>query len=413
MEEGIGIEEGWDIGMQQLFAAVEEADQYLDQYVRTLEVLYDEAFEEVQETYEVQLEKPAFTIDGNAGTSFSVVVDDTAAFLSDPVEFVEDELFGLYNTALESCVDGHRDGLMDLYAPFDPDFRMADEGYAVFQDLNEDDDKKDTPGSYGRNSKQIKIDVRYMEDICPITGDAKTEKFDQLVRHETVHAMHYGSNQHLMTYRDNVDKWDADDEYNIELATLEAITKFEQYRHRDRDSNREKEYRTMLKNPWKIPSLFEEGKYMSYEPGTSSLFDSPYRLGHFASLAVDQAFREKYGAEKGRELTREFLLFAVTTPMGLEGAIEHSFRMRNVPYYPETVERWTDMLENSESKEVLAYLQAARELMMNTKTQDMQVRVFNESAAMLLAYEQLEEREGDEAATLLESELEETKALHG
>lgn len=362
---------------------------------------YDQVIAAFEDAYEVELDPPDLDVD-----PYRVTVDadpDEYALTVGPLPYAymeqdvfQDRIHGafrdLYDAALETAVDRHADEIEELYAGIDADVAVRNQ---FFTDLNEDDDDsavgndtdRYTNGKYSSSSKTVKIDDRFLSHIDPETHRVETEKLDQLIRHECIHGLHYGTNPHVSTLSDHVS--DTSDNYtkDVRRASIEAITRFEQYRIHDRDSKREARYRK-LRDPWNVPGVFADHTGMD-EYG-DDLFDNPYRLGHFAAHAIDAAFQEEYGDETGRELTREFLACCVTTPAGLVGAVEASFAMRGLPYYPNRVEAWEDWLSRRDQPEEQAehMLDGAITLFESLDAERPQIAAYYEAHALLHAAEQ-------------------------
>ncbi len=299
-------------------------------------------------------------------------------------DMVYDALHDLYNAALETAVNEHCDALEDLYAPFDPGFTLETQ---CFADLSPDDDEETedySKGEYLRHRGCIRIDATHMENVDPKRQTVESKMLDRLLRHECVHAMHYGTNPHIWTLREHISDTTDDSHTDVRRASIEAITTFEQYRIHGQDKNWERRFRR-LRDPWQVPDVFMEHTDMD-EYG-DSLFDNPYRLGHFTAHAVDAAFQEVYSEEDGRELTREFLLHGVTTPTGLVGAIESSFDLRGLPYYPDRVQTWEDWLSQQDHPEeqVEEMYDAGMALLEDVDTEQAQLTCFYELHALLHA----------------------------
>lgn len=306
-------------------------------------------------------------------------------------EAVEDAVADLYDAALWDRVQEHAADVEELYAGLGLDVGV-DVVNAYFKELNTDDDDGDrgtTNGKYSSSDEEVKIDVRFRDGINPETGEITSEHLDQVIRHETLHALHYGTNPHVSTLSDYISDDTGDDEYtdDVRRAAIEAITRFEQYRIHDRDSKREVRYRK-LRDPWQVPDVFTD--HTAMEMYGVDLFDDPYKLGHFTAHAVDAAFRDQHGETAGREHTRAFLVQCVTTPTGLTGAVEQAFYLRDLPYYPRLVQKWEhriDRWDRAESQ-IRDRYETAAEQYNTTDTKQKQLQYFYEADALLTAAEQ-------------------------
>lgn len=302
-------------------------------------------------------------------------------------EAVKGALKDLYEDVLADRVAAHARELEELYAPFDAAVAVEEQ---VFADLNEDEDDdtgdRYTNGKYNSEWKTVKIDdAKFMEEIDPEDRTVHSDKLERVIRHECAHGLHYGTNPHVATLSDHVSATSDDYTGDVRRASIEAITRFEQYRagygHSDRDTN----YRD-LHDPWRVPDVFDD--HTAYDEHGLDLFDSPYKLGHFAAHAIDAAFAEVHG-DDARERTREFLLRCVTTPTALTGAIEESFYLRDLPYYPRLVMKWGNRLEKQDDPEtyVERTATAAAERFDTADTSEERQQFFFELRALQVAAE--------------------------
>ena len=159
--------------------------------------------------------------------------------------------------------------------------------------------------------------------------------------HEVMHALHFQNNPHVLGLSKLVSSDVAGDEaeYKTDLrrASIEAITVFEEeLNHEIEDSGLDIDFN----NPYLTADI------LSHEcsPGEEFLYDSPYDLGKAVAFTVDSALREEHGEEKGRELARDYLMNIITSPTGLEGAIERSLEMRGLPDFHSYLREYHDRI---------------------------------------------------------------------
>jgi hypothetical protein len=263
-------------------------------------------------------------------------------------------LTDLHESVLADRVEAHTAALEEFYAPFGAEVAVEEQ---VFTDLNEEDEEDDdryTNGKYSAKWETVKIDdTKFMKHVDPERQTTNSRKLERVIRHECAHGLHYGTNPLVGSLSDHVSATSDDYTGDVRRAAIEAITRFEQYRTGYGQSDRDEEYER-LRDPWSVPDVFDD--HTDYDEHGLALFDSPYKLGHFAAHAVDAAFTERYSEDEGRERTREFLLYCVTTPTGLAGSIEESFYQRGLPYYPRLVTKWENRLDD---QNVAQYVQAA------------------------------------------------------
>lgn len=180
-------------------------------------------------------------------------------------------------------------------------------------------------------------DMRYVS-IAP--GDVSD--------HEVMHALHFQNNPHVLELSKLVSSEVAGDdiEYSkdIRRGSIEAITVFEEeLNHGEEDSGIDVDFNS--------PYLTADILAHECNPGEDLLYDSPYDLGKAAAFTVDSALREKHGDEKGRELARDYLMNVVTTPTGLEGAIERGLEMRGLPDFHGYLREYHDRISNARDGE--------------------------------------------------------------
>lgn len=265
-----------------------------------------------------------------------------------PAAMVKHAIERFYETGLWMVVEEQSAELRDRYDHLDP-WVAVDE--VEFTDLR-DEDGNGCDGSFDSDRRAIKLDDGLMPGIDPVRRGLSEDRsygsvgrrVKQVTIHEAAHALMYAKNPHTETLSDHVSVTTEDhDAYtdDVRRTSLEAISRFEQYR--EHPNGRDKIYRSLLEDPWQVPRLFHD--HVRKRPEDDHLFDDPYKLGHFAAHAIDIGFQEEYGPEKGRELAREYLLTCVTSPTGLEGAVERSFELRGLSYYPRLVDSIYDTLK--------------------------------------------------------------------
>ncbi|MDY6777217.1 MAG: hypothetical protein SVU32_01000, partial [Candidatus Nanohaloarchaea archaeon] len=245
-------------------------------------------------------------------------------------EYYQDCLREIYGQAAAARLEESVGELEERYSPFDPSIEID---AVAFREGRSN-------AAYNRGDALVKLPVSYLDDIDPRDATLASENRRSTFMHEAAHALQFGTNRHAGVLADHVtDTKDGEYKEDVRRAAIEAITKYEEPLP---GSSRIDHERTVeaLTDPWRLPDLDvrPEGRYS----------DDPYELGHLAAYAIDTAFTEQYEEELAEELTREFLLNAVTTPTGLEGAIDRSFEIREVPNYPARFQHWYEELGGAE-----------------------------------------------------------------
>ena len=167
--------------------------------------------------------------------------------------------------------------------------------------------------------------------------------------HEVMHALHFQNNPHVLELSKLVSSevaGDEDAEYksDIRRGSIEAITVFEEELNQEQKGSG-------LDIDFNSPYLTADILAHECNPGENLLYDSPYDLGKAAAFTIDSALREEHGDEKGRELARDYLMNVVTTPTGLEGAIERGLEMRGLPNFHGYLREYHDRMSKAQDGE--------------------------------------------------------------
>lgn len=231
-------------------------------------------------------------------------------------------------------------------------------------------------------------------------GEERYLEFLDVVDHE---------GRHLLQELSDASSVSVDDEWaylrdHIYRAHSEANAIFAA----DSDLARQKnQFLGFIENPWQVPNgiryaLEKSGVNHSEKPEIG-IFDDPNGLGFIAAAAIREGFIEEYGHEQGTDLASEYLLTCVTSPRGLEGAVDKSLEMRGLPTYIDNVETYIQGLHQHAEDGVASYMENIAEDF-DTKfdaisTDKEAMDIHYDAHALETAY-QLLDVEGDEPSAL-------------
>lgn len=317
--DGSNVRELRDLeGFQQLNQGVLDTENY--------ELILPER-EKVVRNVSIEQQKAEMNLNSLFEFRFSQLTDDSLQKLAD----VYDTSANVLDTRASS-LDGSTGVYKDRSNPLSNQ-QVIEFDYAIlnFMDL-ETGKVRDNPKTPPSKKEE---DMRYMS-VSP----------DDISDHEVMHAIHFQNNPHVIDYSQRIGTDVAGDEENdykrdLRRATIEAITTFEQELNHDESRG--------LDSDFNDPFLVGEVLSMKSSPNEEFLYNNPYDLGKVAAFTVDAALREEHGEEKGRELAREYLMDFVTTPRGLEGAIERGLDMMDLPDIHENMRSYYDRLADAEN----------------------------------------------------------------
>lgn len=269
----------------------------------------------------------------------------------------------LFNRRVTELAVRSANTLVRRYDSFNPDLDFA----SIYVD---DMDKIATYGPEGdeesRRRPEIVFDYTVLDSIDLETGEEvippkspenlfSHDRIDALSDHEVAHGVSFQNNPNALTLNRAGNQKEAEDEYDVLIASLEAISNYEQILTRYGEELYPSTY--FLKQGG-VLKAFE--RQMQPDPDSGRLYDDPYDLGELAAFHIEAGFQQDHPHEEARRLTRDYLLNVITTPEGLEGAIERSLEKRGLPNYHEIFQERYNALRNAENPQERA-LSLARE----------------------------------------------------
>lgn len=288
-----------------------------------------------------------------------------------------------YDEALHAGLDQAESWVKDLYGLADG----IEVKEAFFKDLD------GSAANYSRSSKIVRLDEKYMDRFNLETGRFETMKPDSSRVHEVEHGRDYQHNPHTGTWRSErygTGMWWEDDDKpykeDIRNVAQEIKTTFVQwlFGHTDGRTN----VHRAVEDPWHMPAFFE-GYTDLYGPRDKGTVRDPYGFGLFTARSVLHGFVNKHGPETGLDLTLDFLQSVTTTPEGLQGTLERSMDLRDVPNYPRMLLQYRNALEAADPH-APGVREAATTLEQQfhaADTEDEYLRAYLQGSALVNAYD--------------------------
>lgn len=232
-----------------------------------------------------------------------------------------------------------------------------------------------------RGSGVIGINADVLSSLVDRNNDPSLDEGDiNNLRHEWAHAIDNDINNESYKLLEPDDPWD------IINSPKEAYAIFEGSRIDDNFGS------SHLDNPWSIPGYWQ--KTATIEEDEVKIDGSPHKLGAYSAKKIDEASKEKYPENEGKQedFARKKLLSA-TTLGDLMDYTREAHKILDEPFYHDILQEQFENVQKAEKRHVDNAIGSAA----NAYSEDAEINLeqFYEHAALVESYKEVYDEENE------------------